>query len=149
MTRVPCAEEQDRVQAARPRNQQGHMEQVPDGCQGEPGTPWGREMGWEGCATPHADNKTLSCGVETGNWGGFRGTWAGVTLARGAGAGPALAVQLCLPQGYPWQGEMALPLATAKASFVLQTSHSPACQDVLKFLSQWCGGLPSTSFSFQ
>lgn len=31
----------------------------------------------------------------------------------------------------------------------LQTSHSPVCQDVLKFISQWCGGLPSTSFSFQ
>lgn len=30
-----------------------------------------------------------------------------------------------------------------------QTSHSPVCQDVLKFISQWCGGLPSTSFSFQ
>uniref|UniRef100_A0A2K5EYN7 Intraflagellar transport protein 172 homolog n=1 Tax=Aotus nancymaae TaxID=37293 RepID=A0A2K5EYN7_AOTNA len=29
------------------------------------------------------------------------------------------------------------------------TSHSPVCQDVLKFISQWCGGLPSTSFSFQ
>ncbi|XP_069461553.1 intraflagellar transport protein 172 homolog isoform X2 [Ambystoma mexicanum] len=31
----------------------------------------------------------------------------------------------------------------------IKTSHSPECQDVLKFISQWCGGLPSTSFSFQ
>ncbi|XP_078506239.1 intraflagellar transport protein 172 homolog [Lissotriton helveticus] len=31
----------------------------------------------------------------------------------------------------------------------IKTSHSPECQDVLKFVSQWCGGLPSTSFSFQ
>ncbi|KAJ8355794.1 hypothetical protein SKAU_G00185880 [Synaphobranchus kaupii] len=30
-----------------------------------------------------------------------------------------------------------------------KTTHSPECQDVLKFLSQWCGGLPTTGFSFQ
>ncbi|XP_064911402.1 intraflagellar transport protein 172 homolog isoform X1 [Columba livia] len=36
-----------------------------------------------------------------------------------------------------------------KFQMAVKTSHSPACQDVLKFLSQWCGGLPSTSFSFQ
>uniref|UniRef100_A0A8C0FR79 Intraflagellar transport protein 172 homolog n=1 Tax=Bubo bubo TaxID=30461 RepID=A0A8C0FR79_BUBBB len=36
-----------------------------------------------------------------------------------------------------------------KFLMAVKTSHSPACQDVLKFLSQWCGGLPSTSFSFQ
>lgn len=29
-----------------------------------------------------------------------------------------------------------------------QTTHSPECQDVLKFVSQWCGGLPTTGFSF-
>ncbi|XP_061900790.1 intraflagellar transport protein 172 homolog isoform X2 [Entelurus aequoreus] len=29
-----------------------------------------------------------------------------------------------------------------------KTSHSPECQDVLKFISQWCGGLPASGFSF-
>uniref|UniRef100_A0A2K5S7U6 Intraflagellar transport protein 172 homolog n=1 Tax=Cebus imitator TaxID=2715852 RepID=A0A2K5S7U6_CEBIM len=37
----------------------------------------------------------------------------------------------------------------SSSSICSQTSHSPVCQDVLKFISQWCGGLPSTSFSFQ
>lgn len=30
-----------------------------------------------------------------------------------------------------------------------KTTHSPECQDVLKFISQWCGGLPTSGFSFQ
>lgn len=29
-----------------------------------------------------------------------------------------------------------------------KTTHSPECQDVLKFISQWCGGLPASGFSF-
>ncbi|KAG7214317.1 hypothetical protein INR49_004455 [Caranx melampygus] len=29
-----------------------------------------------------------------------------------------------------------------------KTSHSPECQDVLKFISQWCGALPTSGFSF-
>ncbi|KAK6295260.1 hypothetical protein J4Q44_G00344860 [Coregonus suidteri] len=29
-----------------------------------------------------------------------------------------------------------------------KTTHSPECQDVLKFVSQWCGGLPTSGFSF-
>ncbi|KAG7460913.1 hypothetical protein MATL_G00203920 [Megalops atlanticus] len=29
-----------------------------------------------------------------------------------------------------------------------KTTHSPECQDVLKFVSQWCGGLPTAGFSF-
>ncbi|CAN9507987.1 unnamed protein product [Ophioblennius macclurei] len=29
-----------------------------------------------------------------------------------------------------------------------KTSHSPECQDVLSFISQWCGGLPAAGFSF-
>ncbi|XP_069035784.1 intraflagellar transport protein 172 homolog [Lepisosteus oculatus] len=29
-----------------------------------------------------------------------------------------------------------------------KTTHSPECQDVLKFISQWCGGLPAAGFSF-
>lgn len=36
-----------------------------------------------------------------------------------------------------------------KFLMAIKISHSPLCQDVLKFISQWCGGLPSTSFSFQ
>ncbi|XP_004710279.2 intraflagellar transport protein 172 homolog [Echinops telfairi] len=36
-----------------------------------------------------------------------------------------------------------------KFLMAIKTSHSPVCQDVLKFISQWCGGLPSTGFSFQ
>ncbi|XP_039604872.1 intraflagellar transport protein 172 homolog [Polypterus senegalus] len=31
----------------------------------------------------------------------------------------------------------------------VKTTHSPECQDVLKFIGQWCGGLPSGGFSFQ
>ncbi|XP_023687337.1 intraflagellar transport protein 172 homolog [Paramormyrops kingsleyae] len=30
-----------------------------------------------------------------------------------------------------------------------KTTHSTECQDVLKFVSQWCGGLPAAGFSFQ
>ncbi|XP_026856898.2 intraflagellar transport protein 172 homolog isoform X1 [Electrophorus electricus] len=30
-----------------------------------------------------------------------------------------------------------------------KTTHSPECQDVLKFIAQWCGGLPSAGYSFQ
>ncbi|XP_008279843.1 intraflagellar transport protein 172 homolog [Stegastes partitus] len=29
-----------------------------------------------------------------------------------------------------------------------KTTHSPECQDVLKFISQWCGGLPTSGFFF-
>ncbi|XP_040920859.1 intraflagellar transport protein 172 homolog [Toxotes jaculatrix] len=29
-----------------------------------------------------------------------------------------------------------------------KTTHSPECQDVLKFISQWCGSLPGSGFSF-
>lgn len=36
-----------------------------------------------------------------------------------------------------------------KFMMAVKTSHSPAGQDVIEFLRRWCGGLPSTSFSFQ
>ncbi|XP_069742704.1 intraflagellar transport protein 172 homolog isoform X3 [Narcine bancroftii] len=36
-----------------------------------------------------------------------------------------------------------------KFLMAVKTTHSPECQDVLKFISQWCGGMPSASFSFQ
>uniref|UniRef100_A0A8C2ZEP1 Intraflagellar transport protein 172 homolog n=1 Tax=Cyclopterus lumpus TaxID=8103 RepID=A0A8C2ZEP1_CYCLU len=29
-----------------------------------------------------------------------------------------------------------------------KTTHSSECQDVLKFISKWCGGLPASGFSF-
>lgn len=65
MARVSCAKEQDRVQASRPRSQQRHMEQVPDGCQGEPGIPWGRETSCRVFnAVILADYKTLFPWVE-------------------------------------------------------------------------------------
>ncbi|KAE8286539.1 Intraflagellar transport protein 172-like protein [Larimichthys crocea] len=30
-----------------------------------------------------------------------------------------------------------------------KTTHSPECQDVLEFISQWCGGLSASGFSFR
>lgn len=36
-----------------------------------------------------------------------------------------------------------------KFLMAVKTTHSPECQDVLKFISHWCGGLPSAGFSFQ
>lgn len=30
-----------------------------------------------------------------------------------------------------------------------KTTHSPECQDVLNFISRWCGGLPSAGYTFQ
>ena len=35
-----------------------------------------------------------------------------------------------------------------KFSMSAKVSRSPECQDVLKFLSQWCGVSQSTNFSF-
>ncbi|KAM6965091.1 intraflagellar transport protein 172 homolog [Aplochiton taeniatus] len=35
-----------------------------------------------------------------------------------------------------------------KILMATKTTHSSECQDVLKFISQWCGGLPATGFSF-
>lgn len=42
---------------------------------------------------------------------------------------------------------LTVKLMTGWLVFLLQTSHSPECQDVLKFLGQWCGG-PASGFSF-
>ncbi|XP_053107178.1 intraflagellar transport protein 172 homolog isoform X2 [Hemicordylus capensis] len=64
----------------------------------------------------------------------------------------------CLITGYPVlrnkvefkrPGKEAIKESWNKFLMAVKMSHSPACQDVLKFISQWCGGLPSTSFSFQ
>ncbi|XP_030054442.1 intraflagellar transport protein 172 homolog [Microcaecilia unicolor] len=64
----------------------------------------------------------------------------------------------CLITGYPvlrnkiefkQPGKAANKEDWNKFLMAIKTSHSPECQDVLKFISQWCGGLPTTSFSFQ
>ncbi|KAM3856962.1 intraflagellar transport protein 172 homolog [Vipera latastei] len=64
----------------------------------------------------------------------------------------------CLITGYPvlrnkvefkCPGKEANKESWNKFLMAVKMSHSPPCQDVLKFISQWCGGLPSTSFSFQ
>ncbi|KAF7235879.1 hypothetical protein EYD10_17309 [Varanus komodoensis] len=64
----------------------------------------------------------------------------------------------CLITGYPVlrnkvefkrPGKEANKDSWNKFLMAAKMSHSPPCQEVLKFISQWCGGLPSTSFSFQ
>ncbi|CAI9571384.1 unnamed protein product [Staurois parvus] len=64
----------------------------------------------------------------------------------------------CLITGYPvlrnkvefkQPGKAANKEDWNKFLMAIKTSHSPECQDVLRFISQWCGGLPNTSFSFQ
>nr|XP_032825685.1 intraflagellar transport protein 172 homolog [Petromyzon marinus] len=64
----------------------------------------------------------------------------------------------CLITGYPVlrnKVDFKQPGKTANKDdwnrflMAVKTSHSPECQDVIKFLGQWCGGAPSASFSFQ
>ncbi|XP_050807060.1 intraflagellar transport protein 172 homolog isoform X1 [Gopherus flavomarginatus] len=64
----------------------------------------------------------------------------------------------CLLTGYPvlrnkvefkQPGKEANKDTWNKFLMAVKTSHSPVCQDVLKFIGQWSGGLPSSSFSFQ
>ncbi|TFJ98085.1 POU domain, class 5, transcription factor 1 [Platysternon megacephalum] len=64
----------------------------------------------------------------------------------------------CLLTGYPVlrnkvdfkrPGKEANKDTWNKFLMAVKTSHSPVCQDVLKFIGQWSGGLPSSSFSFQ
>jgi len=46
-------------------------------------------------------------------------------------------------------GSLCFDMSCCFASlFHVQTTHSPECQDVLKFISKWCGGLPASGFSF-
>ncbi|XP_078205746.1 intraflagellar transport protein 172 homolog isoform X6 [Callithrix jacchus] len=83
-----------------------------------------------------------------------RGAYEASLVAASTGV-PALP---CLITGYPIlrnkiefkrPGKAANKDNWNKFLMAIKTSHSPVCQDVLKFISQWCGGLPSTSFSFQ
>ncbi|XP_074847703.1 intraflagellar transport protein 172 homolog isoform X2 [Carettochelys insculpta] len=64
----------------------------------------------------------------------------------------------CLLTGYPVlrnkvefkrPGKEANKDTWNKFLMAVKTSHSPTCQDVLKFIGQWSGGLPSSNFSFQ
>ncbi|KAJ7341442.1 hypothetical protein JRQ81_005540 [Phrynocephalus forsythii] len=64
----------------------------------------------------------------------------------------------CLITGYPVlrdkvvfkrPGKEANKESWNKFLMAVKMSHSPSCQDVLKFIGQWCGGLPGSSFSFQ
>ncbi|XP_074392344.1 intraflagellar transport protein 172 homolog isoform X2 [Zonotrichia albicollis] len=82
-----------------------------------------------------------------------RGTYEASLVAAGTGA----ASLPCLLTGYPVLGNK-IELrpgrevkkdAWYKFVMAVKTSHSPAGQDVIEFLRRWCGGLPSTSFSFQ
>ncbi|CAL8315982.1 unnamed protein product [Lota lota] len=63
----------------------------------------------------------------------------------------------CVITGYPVLRNKMDFKAPGKASnkddwnkflMATKTTHSPECQDVLHFISQWCGGLPASSFSF-
>ncbi|XP_030200601.1 intraflagellar transport protein 172 homolog [Gadus morhua] len=63
----------------------------------------------------------------------------------------------CVITGYPVLRNKMDFKAPGKASnkddwnkflMATKTTHSPECQDVLTFISQWCGGLPASSFSF-
>uniref|UniRef100_A0A1A8U1D0 Intraflagellar transport protein 172 homolog n=1 Tax=Nothobranchius furzeri TaxID=105023 RepID=A0A1A8U1D0_NOTFU len=63
----------------------------------------------------------------------------------------------CVLTGYPVLGGKIEFSSTGKAAnkedwnkflIATKTTHSPECQDVLKFLEQWCGSLPASSYSF-
>ncbi|KAK9531238.1 hypothetical protein VZT92_010676 [Zoarces viviparus] len=64
----------------------------------------------------------------------------------------------CILTGYPVLrdkmefssvGKVAVKKDWNKFLMTTKTTHSSECQDVLKFISQWCGGLPASGFSFQ
>uniref|UniRef100_A0A8C5J9F3 Intraflagellar transport protein 172 homolog n=1 Tax=Junco hyemalis TaxID=40217 RepID=A0A8C5J9F3_JUNHY len=82
-----------------------------------------------------------------------RGTYEASLVAAGTG----VASLPCLLTGYPVLGNKVelrpgrevKKDAWYKFVMAVKTSHSPAGQDVIEFLRRWCGGLPSTSFSFQ
>ncbi|XP_051954406.1 intraflagellar transport protein 172 homolog [Xyrauchen texanus] len=82
-----------------------------------------------------------------------RGTYEASLLATGTG----IRSLPCIITGYPVlrnKIEFKRPGMAAnkedwnKFLMATKTTHSPECQDVLKFITQWCGGLPSAGFSF-
>ncbi|KAL6096181.1 ift172 [Pungitius sinensis] len=63
----------------------------------------------------------------------------------------------CVLTGYPVLrdkiefssvGKVAIKKDWNKFLVATKTTHSSECQDVLKFISHWCGGLPASGFSF-
>ncbi|KAG8430928.1 hypothetical protein GDO86_019734, partial [Hymenochirus boettgeri] len=83
-----------------------------------------------------------------------RGAYEASLIARNSG----IHSLPCLITGYPvlrnkiefkQPGKAANKEDWNKFLMAVKTSHSPECQDVLKFINRWCGGLPSSSFSFQ
>uniref|UniRef100_A0A672S8A0 Intraflagellar transport protein 172 homolog n=1 Tax=Sinocyclocheilus grahami TaxID=75366 RepID=A0A672S8A0_SINGR len=79
-----------------------------------------------------------------------RGTYEASLVAAGTG----IRSLPCVITGYPVlhnKIEFKRPgMAANKDDWnkFLMTTHSPECQDVLKFITQWCGGLPSAGYSF-
>ncbi|XP_037837544.1 intraflagellar transport protein 172 homolog [Kryptolebias marmoratus] len=72
-------------------------------------------------------------------------------------AGTGLRSLPCVLTGYPVlrnkiefssAGKQANKEDWNKFLMATKTTHSPECQDVLKFISQWCSGLPASGFSF-
>ncbi|KAM9703852.1 intraflagellar transport protein 172 homolog [Menidia menidia] len=72
-------------------------------------------------------------------------------------AGSGLRSLPCVLTGYPVlrnkiefssAGKAANKEDWNKFLMATKTTHSPECQDVLKFIGQWCGGLPALGFSF-
>ncbi|XP_028253563.1 intraflagellar transport protein 172 homolog [Parambassis ranga] len=82
-----------------------------------------------------------------------RNTYEGSLVASNTG----LRSLPCVLTGYPvLRNKIEFPSAGKAANkedwnkflMATKTSHSPECQDVLKFVSDWCGGLPASGFSF-
>ncbi|XP_016392956.1 intraflagellar transport protein 172 homolog [Sinocyclocheilus rhinocerous] len=82
-----------------------------------------------------------------------RGTYEASLVAAGTG----IRSLPCVITGYPVlhnKIEFKRPGMAAnkddwnKLLMATKTTHSPECQDVLKFITQWCGGLPSAGYSF-
>ncbi|XP_067274021.1 intraflagellar transport protein 172 homolog [Pseudorasbora parva] len=82
-----------------------------------------------------------------------RGTYEASLVAAGTG----IRSLPCVVTGYPVlrnKIEFKRPGMAAnkddwnKFLMATKTTHSPECQDVLKFITQWCGGLPSAGYSF-
>ncbi|KAG1963505.1 intraflagellar transport protein [Pimephales promelas] len=82
-----------------------------------------------------------------------RGTYEASLVAAGSG----IRSLPCVITGYPVlrnKIEFKRPGMAAnkddwnKFLMATKTTHSPECQDVLKFITQWCGGLPSAGYSF-
>ncbi|XP_004083357.1 intraflagellar transport protein 172 homolog [Oryzias latipes] len=82
-----------------------------------------------------------------------RNTFEGSLVAAGSG----LRSVPCVLTGYPVLGNNIQFSALGKAAnkedwnrfvMVTKTSHSPECQDVLRFIGLWCGGLPASDLFF-